>query len=175
MVLETQISFSSDLALRKAPKRRRSRIYRACAGERRPPGAYGDPFASPAPGPLGSQLSPPTKFSRRGFPGDPHAGPLGVDGFKWPAATAADPDGASSTTFDWKCALTLRVLQTSCAEAVCGFLNIQRAKFVEVFVRSFGRWSQRLWPKFLSVSYVQEKEGRVEPTGSTLEPQPPVL
>ena len=29
--------------------------------------------------------------------------------------------------------------------------------------------------KILSVSYVQEKTGRVEPTGSTLEPQPPVL
>ena len=99
----------------------------------------------------------------------------GVGGFKWPAATAADPEGAFSTTFDWKCASTLRVLQTRCAEAVCGFLNIQRVKLVEVFVRSFGRWSQRLRPKFLSVSCVQEKEGRVEPTGSTLEPQPPVL
>jgi hypothetical protein len=24
--------------------------------------------------------------------GDPHAGPLGVGGFSWPAATAADPE-----------------------------------------------------------------------------------
>ena len=23
--------------------------------------------------------------------------------FKWPAATAADPEGVFSTTFDWKC------------------------------------------------------------------------
>ena len=37
-------------------------------------------FAAPAPGPLDSQHSLPTKFSRLGFPGDPHAGPLGVGG-----------------------------------------------------------------------------------------------
>ena len=104
-----------------------------------PPGTDGDHFAAPAPGPVDSQLSLPTRYSRLGFPGDPHAGPLGVGGFKWPAATAADPEGAFSTMFDWKCTSTLRVLQTRCAEAVCGFLNIQRVKFVEVFVRSFGR------------------------------------
>ena len=45
-----------------------------------PPGANGDHFAAPAPGPVDSQLSLPTRFSRRGFPGDPHAGPLGVGG-----------------------------------------------------------------------------------------------
>ena len=30
-------------------------------------------------------------------------------------------------------------------------------------------------PIGLLCAYVQEKEGRVEPTGSTLQPQPPVL
>ena len=83
----------------------RSRIYRPYAEQQGSPGPYGDHFHTPAPGPIDSQLSLPTRFSRSGFPGDPHAGPLGVGGFKWPAATAADPEGAFSTTFDWKCGL----------------------------------------------------------------------
>ena len=70
----------------------RSRIHRPCAEKQGLPGADGDPFTAPAPGPVDSQLSLPTRFSRSGFPGDPHAGPLGVGGFERAAPTAADPE-----------------------------------------------------------------------------------
>ena len=60
----------------------RSRIYRPCAEKQGLPGPDGNTFTAPAPGPIDSQLSLPTRFPRSSFPGDPHAGPLGVGGYE---------------------------------------------------------------------------------------------
>ena len=76
-----------------------------------PPGAYGDPFAAPAPGPLDSQLSLPTKFWRLGFP------------FRLISRNVELPIGEEAG----------------------------------------------------SIAYVQENEGRLGPTATTLQPQPPVF
>ena len=82
-----------------------------CVGKGRPRGAYGEHFTAPAPSPVDSELSLPTRFWRLRFP------------FR----------------------LTSRSVELPVGEEAA------------------------------SIAYVQEKEGRLDPTGTTLQPQPPVL
>ena len=82
-----------------------------CAGKRRPRGAYGEHFTAPAPSPVDSELSLPTRFWRLRFP------------FRLISRSVEFPIGEEAG----------------------------------------------------SIAYVQENEGRLEPTVAPLRPPPPVL
>ena len=82
-----------------------------CAGKGRPRGAYGNHFRAPAPSPVDSELSLPTRFWRLRFP------------FRLISSNVELPIGKEAG----------------------------------------------------SIAYVQEDEGRLDPTGTTLQPQPPVF
>ena len=81
------------------------------AGEGRPRGAYGEHFRAPAPSPVDSELSRPTRFWRLRFP------------FRLTSRSVELPIGEEAG----------------------------------------------------SIAYVQENEGRLDPTATTLQPQPPVF
>ena len=115
----------------------RSRIYRPCAEKQGSPGADGDHFHTRAPAPIDSQLSLPTRFSRRGFPGDPHAGPLGVGGFERAAPTSADPKEALQSA-----------RARGCAGSTCQFWAPEpatRSPEKLMFVSRRNTWEFSIW------------------------------